>query len=429
MFYQYDQEKEICTVIYNGNTLKMNLSKEQTLEIAKLVVDPNLSEEEKYENIKNFYLSLNTNKSLFQEEIIRDNTLREMIDEGFFEMFEGNIFYRLGLKLSLPNDLVNCYIDAYSKKDAAEIEKLDKFWHRMYLCPVDHARQDAFSFLSRGGFKIADNGLILAGRNVETKNEFANITPEIVQDLVDKVKNSWKQKLSNVEVYHVDGEYILFDTSNKNKPNGIYLGNLEEIQNKATEEVFTDNYTKSTEIRFNVPVSQTRKSCDHNRLNTCSKGLHFASIDHFSQSSYSGNFGSTSILVAIDPMDLVAIPPIDHYWKGRCCRYLPICKVDRDENGNIVIPDMSQYKEMLENYSKYTLFDLQQKTVGHTATEVDINYVKVLPDVISTNDLYESLLQYALSDEQGFVDQPSYGEDDVEIFEDENYDEEYSFTF
>lgn len=64
-------------------------------------------------------------------------------------------------------------------------------------------------------------------------------------------------------------------------------------------------------------VSMPRNFVDDNRDNTCSQGLHFCSI------SYLSNFGGEkTIIVKVNPADVVSIPSDYNNSKGRCSRYV-----------------------------------------------------------------------------------------------------------
>lgn len=76
---------------------------------------------------------------------------------------------------------------------------------------------------------------------------------------------------------------------------------------------------------------------DTNRENTCSTGLHFATKQYLA--SYKG---STTILVEIDPRDIISIPVDYQYNKGRCKRYKTIAIIsDNDNFDNMDIKEVS----------------------------------------------------------------------------------------
>jgi hypothetical protein len=78
--------------------------------------------------------------------------------------------------------------------------------------------------------------------------------------------------------------------------------------------------------------------CD-NKDQTCSSGLHFCSIAYLPSFSDSG--GGKTMILKINPADVVSIPSDYNNTKGRCCRYEVVAeykedwrsKVDRGESG------------------------------------------------------------------------------------------------
>ncbi len=63
-------------------------------------------------------------------------------------------------------------------------------------------------------------------------------------------------------------------------------------------------------------VKMDRKLVDPNRHETCSKGLHFCSMEYLP--SYGGD---KTVIVKINPANVVSIPSDYNNQKGRCCEY------------------------------------------------------------------------------------------------------------
>lgn len=77
----------------------------------------------------------------------------------------------------------------------------------------------------------------------------------------------------------------------------------------------------------NIPgsiITKDRDECDSNRNNTCSRGLHFCSWAYLP--CYHGGQGRT-MLVKINPKNVVSIPTDYNKAKGRCCEYEVIREV------------------------------------------------------------------------------------------------------
>ena len=73
-------------------------------------------------------------------------------------------------------------------------------------------------------------------------------------------------------------------------------------------------------------VEMERFNVDDNKDNTCSTGLHFCSRE------YLNNFGGErTVIVKINPRDVVSIPSDYNATKGRACRYEVVGEIDADK--------------------------------------------------------------------------------------------------
>jgi hypothetical protein len=80
-------------------------------------------------------------------------------------------------------------------------------------------------------------------------------------------------------------------------------------------------------------VSEPREECDPNRNQTCSRGIHFASLEYIEKGSYGGSEGSGDRIMAVvvNPSDITAIPTDYNLSKGRCCRLKVVGEVPRSK--------------------------------------------------------------------------------------------------
>ena len=69
-----------------------------------------------------------------------------------------------------------------------------------------------------------------------------------------------------------------------------------------------------------------REQVDPNRYNTCSRGLHFCSFGYLSK--YTSSDGGHTMIVEVDPADVVAIPTDYNHQKGRTWIYKVVGEVD-----------------------------------------------------------------------------------------------------
>ena len=126
------------------------------------------------------------------------------------------------------------------------------------------------------------------------------------------------------------------------------------------ENRFTDDWTKTFDIRIGQPVTMPQEDCNWSTQDCAAAGLHFTA----DQIHYVG-CGDTSVLVLINPMKVVGIG--EH--KGRCYEYLPIMTVPREEATSILHDLNFSTLELDEDYAIRELEDLQEKVKEGFAVE------------------------------------------------------------
>ena len=113
-----------------------------------------------------------------------------------------------------------------------------------------------------------------------------------------------------------------------------------------------NNYKDKHSGTFNNEIGQVcemeRNSVDDNPNNTCSTGLHFCSLEYLK--SFWGTSGHTMI-IKINPMDVVSIPVDYDNSKGRCCRYVVVDEHEQAKEG-IEAFDSSVWNQYLEAYDE-----------------------------------------------------------------------------
>lgn len=76
-------------------------------------------------------------------------------------------------------------------------------------------------------------------------------------------------------------------------------------------------------------VSMPRSSCDSNRSNTCSTGLHFCSYEYLPIfQEWNSGTGQKVILLKINPEHVTAIPTDYNLSKGRTCEFYVVEEID-----------------------------------------------------------------------------------------------------
>lgn len=156
---------------------------------------------------------------------------------------------------------------------------------------------------------------------------------------------------------------------------------------KRVRDNFMDVYTGKISNHIGAVVEMPRIDVDDNCNNTCSNGLHFASLEYLAHYS-----GAKLVAIKINPKDVVSIPVDYHNSKGRCCRY----KVVEELSMDLIKENKDQWTKSVHvlGSNEYTEDDLDA---------ADLDYEKELMfDQIESNRGARDAMREYLND-QGYT--------------------------
>lgn len=361
-------------------------------------------------------------KRKFEEEVKRNavlaqgiKVLLEITDE--FEERDGALYMK-GIDRSMPQLLIEEFIvlsdDMYKEEFKERWEGLKRFWMWCCLNPRAEVADELFRFLKDNSFRITKQGFFAALRNVVTLHGGAALV-DFVSNSYVKVKAVWKKSPDKYTVFLENGEYKLVheddlftsewvecdycygddcDDEDCGCPtcdgeggyddvvavdHGEKIGNLTELYldlpNRA-ENRYTDDWTKTFDIRVGVPVSMPMEDCNWSTQDCAAAGLHFTS----DQIHYVG-CGDQSMLVLINPMKVVGIGQ----HKGRCYEYLPIMTVPRDEATKLLHDLDFDTMQLDDAYAIKELDNLSEKVKEGFAAEAkkyNFNFPTINPQTV-----------------------------------------------
>jgi hypothetical protein len=304
--------------------------------------------------------------------------------------------------------------DALNNDD--EYVALKNFFMWCCLNPRAEVAHELYRFLSENSFRITRQGFVVALRNVVTLHG----SPELVHfisNAYNKVKAVWKKNPSEYTVFLENGEYKLVHDDKLFKEethtsttcpeclgdggwdsgdncddwddewedcevcggsgeveeytytetwpvdHGEKIGNLVELYldlPNREENRFTDDWTKTFDIRIGQVTSMPMEECNWSTQDCAAAGLHFTA----DQIHYVG-CGDQSVIVLINPMKVVGIGQ----HKGRCYEYLPIMTVPREEATRILHDGMFDTIQLDEEYAILELESLAERAKEGFATE------------------------------------------------------------
>jgi hypothetical protein len=292
-----------------------------------------------------------------------------------------------------------------------EYVALKNFFMWCCLNPRAEVAHELYRFLSENSFRITRQGFVVALRNVVTLHG----SPELVHfisNTYNKVKAVWKKNPDNYTIFLEDGEYKLvhndhlttietltattcpdcdgdgtwydeyededFDcetchgtgeveeyefSTTVSVDHGEKIGGLTELYldlPNREENRFTDDWTKTFDIRIGQVTSMPQEQCNWSTQDCAAAGLHFTA----DQIHYVG-CGDQSVIVLINPMKVVGIGQ----HKGRCYEYLPIMTVAREEATRILHDGMFDTIQLDEEYAIRELESLAERAKEGFATE------------------------------------------------------------
>jgi hypothetical protein len=283
---------------------------------------------------------------------------------------DGHSIYIKGISRSLPQIIVEEFLTIIAAYDQLgisqeEVEKslvynesyqaLKRFFMWCCLNPRAEVAHELYRFLKENSFRITKQGFFVALRNVVSLCDDTALV-DFVSNSYNKIKAIWKKDPNKFEVIrNADGELHLEDTNPGGNHAGEWVGNLTSLylelpQMKSNR--YTDDWTKTFDIRVGQPVNMPLSDCNWSTQDCAAAGLHFTA-DHI---RYVG-CGDTSMLVLINPMKVVGIG--EH--KGRCYEYLPIMTVPTEESTTILHDIDFDTLELDDQYAVRELENLAER--------------------------------------------------------------------
>lgn len=293
-----------------------------------------------------------------------------------------------------------------------EYVALKNFFMWCCLNPRAEVAHELYRFLTENSFRITRQGFVVALRNVVTLHGSPELV-HFVSNTYNKVKAVWKKNPNEYTVFLENGEYKLVHDDKLFKEetftsttcpdcegegqfydewddecteecetcggtgeveeyeytitvpvnHGEKIGGLTELYldlpNRA-ENRFTDDWTKTFDIRIGQVTSMPMEECNWSTQDCAAAGLHFTA----DQIHYVG-CGDQSVIVLINPMKVVGIGT----HKGRCYEYLPIMTVPREEATQILHDGMFDTLQLDEEYAIRELESLAERAQEGFATE------------------------------------------------------------
>lgn len=295
------------------------------------------------EEAKNLYSAILTAKNDPTEDNVR--AIRILINEKIkiayltdLEMdVVSNEVYLKGFSTPIPETLLEVIKEYHA--NGFPTEPILNFWKLLMINPDKRVRSSLFDFIKTHDFVLTDMGYMLVYKAVyvKEKNKVDTTFNAFIIDAVNKVRG-WKTSLNKYVVYKrlSDNQYDItkyttvenWDVRERNVEIIGKLGVLYDaitLQSQvATEEVYTDMYSRTMTIEIGKPVYMNRTECDADPAVDCSFGLHVGATKYVKSFA---NVDSKILICLVNPANVVAVPNYDHS-KIRVSEYFPMGLVE-----------------------------------------------------------------------------------------------------
>ena len=201
--------------------------------------------------------------------------------------------------------------------------------------------------LNYGQGNVSVQGETLFWKGTEMHNALSSRMISMLQDgfPIEPMINFMENLMENPSYRSVNELYGFLEKNNLPiTPEGHFLAY------KKVRDDFKDCHTGTMDNSVGQIVSMERNAVDDNANNTCSSGLHFCSQSYLNSFS-----GARTVIVKINPRDVVSIPTDYDNSKGRACRYEVIGELGVDPEDAFTAPVQEMSNQPVDqNYGDAT---------------------------------------------------------------------------
>jgi len=322
----------------------------------------------------------------------------------------GSCLYLKGTSRTIPQLLVEKFAEVVGKAQYYtgfgdleerlahddEYQGLKNFFMWCCLNPRAEVADKLYGFLSKNGMKITKQGFFVALRNVvEVTGVDAtdNLLVQFLSNAYNKVKAVWKKNPADFRVVKCNNNQFCLEKNNTEATDGTYVGELVDLYldlPNLTGNRYTDNWTRTFDIRIGQVVSMPKESCNWSTQDCATAGLHFAG--HTAPYVLCGD---TTVFTLHNPMKVVGIG----VEKGRCWEYLPFMTTNVKEADQIMNSRDFDFLQLDEEYAIRELEALEERAKeGFTAESrkydfnlPSISTAEINSIVLSLNDMKKTI--------------------------------------
>lgn len=346
-----------------------------------------------------------------EQELVNANLAILKVNDDF--EVKGNDVYLKGVNIVLPTIVVSSFIENREKnlalasgfrsntitvqhslkKNEQEYQSLKMFTYKLLLNPIPEAKNQLLEILKRYSVVITKNGNFLGYRRILSVGDKNKKLSQFISMEYIRIKGM-KKSPKNYTIYSSDDfngyksvKLSQVSTNKFQSRNNTVLGNLQELYlnlPNMQENRYTDDYSKSYDIRIGQVYKIKDKDIDLNKNGSCGGSLHMSCGKNIFDYS---SFGDTDVLCLINPM---------HFYKtdsGSSGKYgvkemFICCTTEFDENGEYKNHlDIEQFDEIYHNETIFQLEKLIKKqkyiSIKDKTLDVSLNEIKTITKLLN----------------------------------------------
>lgn len=289
-----------------------------------------------------------------------------------FKVVNTDVFLKDVNSISIPSSIVAEFIRLVTEiqdlqdnsSELIDYEQLDKlkeeynsllmFTRWLLMNPIESARRDCLTFVKKNDIKLTTNGLMQCYRRVVSKNKSNEKLVKFVSESYFKVKKNKKSPKSYTIAERL-GDYKLVKNEEIFKDDNPYWtnqGNLYDLyQNLANlqQKSYTDNHTKSKDIKIGAIYKEDEDNIDLDNTKDCSSGLHVGAKNF----GFDG-FGDVGVLALVNPMYVRSVPVSDAH-KMRVSEMFIATTMEKEDYDNL-----NDIVDFSEEYCNATVEELTE---------------------------------------------------------------------
>lgn len=267
-----------------------------------------------------------------------------------------------------------------------EYKSLLMFTYKLLLNPIESSREDCLEYVKRFNIKLTNTGNMIMYRRILSVDTSNKDLIDFVSTQYIKVK-SWKKSPKNYEVFDDNG--LIIAQGDKRHDYNNHQGNLADLYNSLSqlkENRYTDNHTRTYDIRIGATYKINEEDIDLNKNGSCGGSLHVAEGKVFNYKS----FGDTPVVCIVNPMHVYKM---DSGCSGKIgVKQMFIAAiVKQDEFDNYIDIDNQNLVNFDELYHNETLEELSNSlknksfenlTIKDQSPEITIKEVQNIENVL-----------------------------------------------